>query len=107
MTFPLSGSFWIKTSVPSNRKSAGNRTAWLRPLRKSLAIRCMNTPVIYTVVYRQGDGQVPGNVVVNVYRVGLFHGWWPAPIHRSPAHSEPFRKHRISIRDTDSPRFSP
>jgi len=35
MTFPVSGSFWINTSVPSNRNSEGRRTAWLRPLRKA------------------------------------------------------------------------
>src|SRR5271170_1654890 len=38
ITSPVSGSFRIKTSFPSNRNSAGRRTAWLRPLRKSFAV---------------------------------------------------------------------
>src|SRR5271156_736240 len=35
---PVAGSLRIKTSFPSNRNSAGRRTAWLRPLRKSFAV---------------------------------------------------------------------
>src|SRR5205823_1163925 len=33
------GSLSINTSVPSNRNSAGRRMAWLRPFRKSFAVR--------------------------------------------------------------------
>src|SRR2546421_11730639 len=44
MRFPVFGSLSINTSVPSNRNSAGRRTAWLRPLRKSLAVRFMRPP---------------------------------------------------------------
>src|SRR6266852_6739772 len=39
ITSPVASSWRIKTSLPSKRKSAGKRTAWLRPLRKSFAER--------------------------------------------------------------------
>src|SRR5208282_821330 len=38
------------TSDPWKRRSAGRRTAWLRPLRKSLAIRVMVYIMIYTMI---------------------------------------------------------
>src|SRR4029077_5772392 len=41
ITSPVASSWRMKTSLPSKRKSAGRRTAWLRPLRKSFAVRGM------------------------------------------------------------------
>src|SRR2546421_9556639 len=38
MTSPVSGSLRMKTSREEKRKSEGNRTAWLRPFLKSLAM---------------------------------------------------------------------
>lgn len=51
---PVAGSWRIKTSLPSKRNSTGSRTAWLRPLRNSFAVRMMivdRSKVIYTMIY--------------------------------------------------------
>src|SRR5476651_371312 len=43
ITSPVAGSRCTYTSEPSNRKSEGRRTAWLRPLRNSLAVRAISS----------------------------------------------------------------
>jgi len=48
ITSPVEGSLRTKTSDPSKRYSEGKRTAWLRPLRNSLAVRGMVSIVVYT-----------------------------------------------------------
>src|SRR5258708_27254978 len=50
ITSPVEGSRRTKPSGPSNRYSEGKRTAWLRPLRNSLAIRGM----VYIMIYTNG-----------------------------------------------------
>ena len=48
-TSPLVGSRWMYTSSPSNRNSAGRRTAWLPPLVKSLAVLVMTHATLHRV----------------------------------------------------------
>src|SRR6266436_3262334 len=54
ITSPVAGSCRMKTSLPSKRNSEGRRTAWLRPLRNSFAVRAIggsSKPLVYTTVY--------------------------------------------------------
>src|SRR5579859_6474050 len=50
-TSPVAGSCRIKTSLPSKRNSEGRRTAWLRPLRNSFAVRAIRMLLISTGIY--------------------------------------------------------
>src|SRR5437667_12085639 len=54
ITSPVRGLRSMKTSLVSKRNAAGRRTAWLRPLVKTLAFcRTINpsSPRIYTMIY--------------------------------------------------------
>src|SRR5574340_1513106 len=54
MTSPVTGSRRTSTSSPSNRNSAGKRTAWLRPFLNSLAVcmmRLLQAKDIYHAIY--------------------------------------------------------
>src|SRR5277367_6900090 len=50
MTSLVAGSRRTYTSEPSKRNSEGRRTAWLRPLRKSLAVFDMVYIIAYTIL---------------------------------------------------------
>lgn len=43
-TSPVRGSWRMKTSDTSKRKSSGKRTAWLRPVANIFAVCCMGVP---------------------------------------------------------------
>jgi hypothetical protein len=51
ITSPVAGSRRMYTSEPSKRYSAGRRTAWLRPFRKSFAVTDIASLVVYIMVY--------------------------------------------------------
>src|SRR5271165_2863877 len=87
MTSPVAGSRRTNTSEPSKRKFTGRRTAWLRPLRKSLAVG-MLLPPIYTMIHLTMESI---KVYISADARGLNHARHPAEnkfdlnhIHRAP-----------------------